>query len=129
MAKRGRKKKPEAQKQRQKLTVWLSDAEKEKLVARAGTLPVSTYFRETLLRGRPPKQPPIVPAVNWQAYTELSEHLQVLRQLSSQFEAHTMNEQAQAIARHSQRIAEMLEGYRVSLISLQARGKDDDKQD
>ena len=126
---KGRRKKPEKLQQKSKITVWLTKGEKDRLTERAGQLPVSQYFRETLLRGRPPKQPPIVPAVNWQAYTELSEHLQVLRQLSSQFEAHTMNEQAQAIALHSQRIAEMLEGYRVSLISLQARGKDDDSED
>lgn len=126
---KGRRKKPEELQQKSKITVWLTKGEKDRLTERAGQLPVSQYFRETLLRGRPPKQPPIVPAVNWQAYTELSEHLQVLRQLSSQFEAHTMNEQAQAIARYSQRIAEMLEAYRMSLIGLKHGGKEDDSQD
>lgn len=126
---KGRRKKSEELQQKSKITVWLTKGEKDRLTERAGQLPVSQYFRETLLRGRPPKQPPIVPAVNWQAYTELSEHLQVLRQLSSQFEAHTMNEQAQALARGAQRIREALEAYRMSLIDLQHGGKDDDKQD
>ena len=121
MAKRGRKKKPEAQKQRQKLTVWLSDAEKEKLVARAGTLPVSTYFRETLLRGRSPKQPPTI--------RELSEYLKMLKQLSEQFGAHTQNEQAQALARGAAQIKEILERSRIALISLQNGTKGHDKQD
>lgn len=129
MAKRGRKKKPEAQKQRQKLTVWLSDAEKEKLVARAGTLPVSTYFRETLLRGRSPKQPPTIPEINLQAYRELSEYLKMLKQLSEQFGAHTQNEQAQALARGAAQIKEILERSRIALISLQNGTKGHDKQD
>lgn len=125
---KGRKKKPEELQQKCKLTIWLTTEEKERLKQRAGQLPVSQYFRETLLNGRPPKQPPSVPAINWQVYTELSEHLQALRQLSSQFAAHSINEQAQAIARHSHRIREMLENYRITLISLQSGGKDDDKQ-
>ena len=123
MAKRGRKKKPEAQKQRQKLTVWLSDAEKEKLVARAGTLPVSTYFRETLLRGRSPKQPPQIPAINLEAYKSLSEHIAILRQLTQQFAEHTQDEQARALRRGTEAIKKMLEDYRISLISLQNKEK------
>lgn len=126
---KGRRKKPQELQQRHKITVWLTEAEKQKLTERAGQLPISAYFRELLLKGRPPKQPPIIPAVNWQAYTELSAHLQVLRQLSEQFALHTQDEQAQALARGAQRIREALEAYRMSLIDLQRGGKDDDSED
>ena len=125
----GRKRKPQEQKQKAKITVWLTEAEKQRLAERAGQLPISSYFRELLLKGRAPKQPPNIPTINWEAYQKLTGHLNILRQLSGQFEAHTMNEQAQAIAQHSQRIAEMLEAYRMSLIGLKHGGKEDDSQD
>ena len=128
--KRGRKRKPEELRQRQKLTIWLTDIEKERLVARAGTLPISEYFRTLLLSGRAPKQPPIIPEVNLQVYKELSEHLTTLKRLSEQFAAHTYSEQAQAIANHADRIKVMLERYRVSLITLLTQeNKHNDKQD
>lgn len=125
---RGRKRKPEELKQRQKLTIWLTDLEKEKLVTRAGTLPISEYFRTLLLSGRAPKQPPTIPEVNLHVYKELSEHLTTLKRLSEQFATHTHSEQAQAIANHADRIKAMLERYRVSLITLLQENKHNDKQ-
>lgn len=125
----GRKRKPQEQKQKAKITVWLTECEKQRLMERAGEMPISAFFRELLLKGRAPKRPPKVPSINWEAYQKLAEHLNVLRKLSEQFALHTQDEQAQAIARHSQRIREMLENYRIALISLQSGGKDDDKQD
>lgn len=119
---KGRKKKAEELKQKYKITIWLTLEEKEKLTSRAGQLPISSYFRETLLKGRSPKQPPQIPAINLEAYKELSKHIKILRQLSEQFSSHTTLEQAQALAAHSQRIRDMLDKYRLSLIELQ-RGK------
>ena len=126
---KGRRKKSEELQQKSKITVWLTKGEKDRLTERAGQLPVSQYFRETLLRGRPPKQPPIVPTINWEAYQKLTEHLNLLRQLLEQFARHTHNEQAQALARGAQRIRETLENYRISLIELKHGGKDDDSED
>lgn len=126
---KGRKKKPQEQKQKAKITVWLTETEKQKLTERAGEMPISAFFRALLLKGRAPKQPHKVPAVNWEAYQKLMEHLNVLRNLSEQFALHTHDEQAQALARGAQRIREMLETYRVSLIDLQRGGKEDDSKD
>lgn len=126
---RGRKRKPESQQQNQKITVWLTVEEKEKLIQRAGLLPVSRYFRETLLRGRAPKQPPVVPSPNWKAYRELAGHMTVLRELSNQFKIHTEIEQAQALRNYSEQIREMLEKYRISLITLSTAEKGHDFKD
>lgn len=122
---KGRKKKPQELQQRHKITIWLTAAEKQRLTERAGEMPISGYFRELLLKGRAPKQPPKVPAINWEAYQKLTEHLNVLRNLSEQFASHTHDEQAQALARGAQRIKEILENYRISLIELKHGGKDD----
>ena len=126
---KGRKKKPEELQQKSKITVWLTKGEKDRLTERAGEMPISAFFRALLLKGRAPKQPPKVPAINWEAYQTLTEHLNVLRSLSEQFARHTHDEQAQALARGAQRIREMLEQYRISLIDLQRGGKRDDNKD
>lgn len=125
---RGRKRKSEEQQQKCKITIWLTAEEKEKLLKRTGSLAVSKYFRETLLRGRAPKQPTSVPPLNWEAYKELGEHLKVLRQLENQFRSHTEVEQAQALANHTERIRGLLEQYKVSLISLSTQEKGHDSQ-
>ena len=126
---RGRKRKSEEQQQKCKITIWLTAEEKEKLLKRTGSIAVSKYFRETLLRGRAPKLPPSVPEINWRAYRELSEHIQTLRQFIAAFQSHRHEEQARAIAQHSERIREMLEAYRISLITLsQERRSNNDKQ-
>ena len=126
---RGRKRKEQGLQQKQKITIWLTELEKQKLIARAGTMPISRYFRETLLRGRAPKLPPNVPELNWRVYKELSEHIQTLRQFIAAFQSHRQEEQAHAIAQHSARIKDMLEQYRLSLISLsQSKEKENDKQ-
>lgn len=126
---KGRKKKPLGLQQRHKITIWLTATEKQRLTERAGEMPTSAYFRELLLTKRAPKQPPKVPAINWEAYQTLAEHLNVLRQLSEQFARHTHYEQAQALARGAQRIRGALEEYRMSLIALQRGGKEDDNKD
>lgn len=123
---RGRKKKPEEQRQNEKITVWLTEAEKHKLTERTGNMAVSQYFRELLLRGRAPKLPPIIPEVNLQVYKNLSEHHTTLKQLSEQFAAHSHNEQALALANHAEKIRTILENYRISLISLSPRKKGHD---
>ena len=43
---KGRKKKPEEQKQSEKITIWITPSEKAKLIERAGNISVSQYFRE-----------------------------------------------------------------------------------
>ena len=126
---RGRKRKSEEQQQKCKITIWLTAEEKEKLLKRTGSLAVSKYFRETLLRGRAPKQPPVVPSPNWKAYRELAGHMTVLRELSNQFKIHTEIEQAQALRNYSEQIREMLEKYRISLITLSTAEKGHDFKD
>lgn len=116
---KGRKKKPEEQKQSEKITIWITPSEKAKLIERAGNISVSQYFRETLLRGRSPKRPPQIPAINLQAYRELSEYLKILKRLSEQFSAHTQSEQAQALAKGTGQIKEILERSRIALLALQ----------
>ena len=126
---RGRKKKNETEQQKHKITIWLTMEEKERLTARAGQIPISRFFRETLMRGRSPKQPPVIPTINIETYKELSEHLKVLQQFINAFNNHSSEEQARAIAQHSERIREMLEAYRISLITLsQERRSNNDKQ-
>lgn len=120
---RGRKKKNETEQQKHKITIWLTMEEKERLTARAGQIPISRFFRETLLRGRAPKLPPQIPAVNLEAYKSLSEHIAILRQLTQQFSEHTQDEQARALRRGAEAIKKMLEDYRISLISLQNKEK------
>ena len=116
---RGRKRKLESQQQKHKITIWLTMEEKERLTARAGQIPISRFFRETLMRGRSPKQPPTIPEINLQAYRELSEYLKILKRLSEQFSAHTQSEQAQALAKGTGQIKEILERSRIALLALQ----------
>lgn len=118
---KGRKRKAEELKQKYKITIWLTLEEKEKLTSRAGQLPISSYFRETLLKGRSPKQPPIIPSINFKAYRELATHVKTLKKLADIFGSHTQNEQALALAKGSRQIKEALEQYRVTLISLKER--------
>ena len=80
------------------------------------------------MKGRSPKQPPVIPTINIETYKELSEHLKVLQQFINAFNNHSSEEQARAIAQHSERIKDMLEAYRSSLITLSQEHRRNDKQ-
>lgn len=125
---RGRPQKALAEKKDRKITVWMSQKEKDKLLQEIGVTTASEYFRKFLLTHKPPKLPPNVPAINWEKYQELDAHIKTLRNLSLQFQAHTRDEQAQAIALNAWKIMRMVQDYRTTLIALQDARNDSENK-
>ncbi len=124
----GRNKKTDADKQKCKMTIWLTENDKRKLTERAGSMPVSQYFRHTLLKGRVPKLPPIVPPVNMTAYLELCGHIKILKRLSDLYLRLEPDGRAEILRKHAEQILETLERYRGRLLSLE-KAERNDKQD